>query len=92
MITSARNSKNVVSVTTFDVERNILEDERSIFQFENTNNEITIIVYQSLAARRRMQKELAESREYKEFKETFNCIVCETMTKQRRLEYFPPFD
>ena len=53
LVTSSRNSENVVSVTTFDVERDILEDERSIFQCENTNNEITIIVYQSLAARRR---------------------------------------
>ena len=92
LITMSRNSNNVVSVTKFDVERDILEDERSFLKYDNTNNEITIIVYESLAARSRWQTERRGSSDFKRFVETFDCIVCALMTEQGRPENFPPFD
>ena len=92
LIKSARNSNNVVSVTKFDVNRDILQDERTGLREETENIELTIIVYKSKAARRRAQTESRVSDDFNRFLGTFDCVMCALMKEQRRPEYFPPFD
>ena len=92
LIKSARNSNNVVYVTKFDVNRDILQDERTGLREETENIELTIIVYKSKAARRRAQTESRVSDDFNRFLGTFDCVMCALMKEQRRPEYFPPFD
>merc|ERR1711936_1030710 len=57
VIALTRSSKNVVSVTKFDVERDIMEEGDPIY-FDSTNNEMWISVFESMEARQRAISEL----------------------------------
>ena len=52
LIALTRSSKNVVSVTKFDVERDIMEEGDPIY-FDSANNEMWISVFENMEARKR---------------------------------------
>jgi len=92
MIMRSRNNNNVKSVTKFDVNRDVLTDERGELQIETENMETTIIVYPSMFARSRANAELRGTKDFKTFVDTFDCIMCSLMKDQNRPEYYPPFE
>ena len=94
MIALTRSSKNVVSVTKFDVERDIMEEGDPIY-FDSTNNEMWISVFESMEARQRAFSELTKDRKSQAvltlFFDSFECILCSVATASLPPAYYPPY-
>merc|ERR1711994_480032 len=83
LIDLTRSSKNVVSVTKFDVERDIMEEGDPIY-LDYTNNEMWISVFESMEARQRAFSELTKDKKSQAvltlFFDSFECILCSVAT------------
>jgi hypothetical protein len=92
--TRSRSSKNIVNIFKFDVDQEILEREKGGgLYFDSSNNEISIGVYDSYAARNRFLQELAgaDPALITAFQDTFDCIVCAVLTDMLHSSTYPPF-
>merc|ERR1712066_280055 len=94
VIALTRSSKNVVSVTKFDVERDIMEEGDPIY-FDSTNNEMWISVFESMEARQRAFSELTKDRKSQALMtllfDSFECILCSVATASLPPAYYPPY-
>ena len=94
VIALTRSSKNVVSVTKFDVERDIMEEGDPIY-FDSTNNEMWISVFESMEARQRAFSELTKDKKSQAvltlFFDSFECILCSVATASLPPAYYPPY-
>ena len=90
LIALTRSSKNVVSVTKFDVERDIMEEGDPIY-FDSANNEMWISVFENMEARKRaMTNEPASQALATLLFDTFECILCSVATANLAPAYYPP--
>ena len=94
MIALTRSSKNVISVTKFDVERDIMEEGDPIY-FDSTNNEMWISVFESMDARQRAILELTKDKASQALMtrlfDSFKCILCSVATANLPYAYYPPY-
>ena len=93
LIALTRSSKNVVSVTKFDVERDIIEKGDLIY-FDSANNEMWISVFENMEARKRAISELNNEPASRALAtllfDTFECILCSVATANLAPAYYPP--
>ena len=75
MISKSRKIKKVEKVLTFDVDRDILTDPRSVLGEKVENHELTIISYKSRAAREKTPHEARQFPEFSLLAETFSCAL-----------------
>ena len=73
--TRARNSKDVIDVVTFDVDRTTLQrlPEGNPFRIDTSDTELTITLYRSSEARARA---LASNLKEADYASTFDCVAC----------------
>ena len=94
VIALTRSSRNVVSVTKFDVERDVMEEGDAIY-FDSTNNEMWISVFESMDARQRAISELTKDAASQALMtllfDTFECILCSVATANLPSAYYPPY-
>ena len=94
LIALTRSSKNVVSVTKFDVERDIMAEGDPIY-FDSTNNEMWISVFENMEARKRVISELTNEPASQALVtllfDTFKCILCSVATANLPPAYYPPY-
>ena len=94
LIALTRSSKNVVSVTKFDVERDIMEEGDPIY-FDSANNEMWISVFENMEARKRAISELTNEPASQALAtllfNTFECILCSVATANLPPAYYPPY-
>ena len=94
VIALTRSSRNVVSVTKFDVERDVMEEGDAIY-FDSTNNEMWISVFESMDARQRAISELTKDAASQALMtllfDTFECILCSVATANLPPAYYPPY-
>merc|ERR1712088_1144793 len=94
VVAAVRNSKDVKYITTFDVERDLVDPSDPLF-FDSTNNEIWISTFESAAVKERFFAGLASDPAAQSlltrFFDTFECIVCSTATAHLHPTYYPPF-
>ena len=94
LIALTRSSKNVVSVTKFDVERDIMEEGDPIY-FDSANNEMWISVFENMEARKRAISELNNEPASQALAtllfDTFECILCSVATANLPPAYHPPY-
>ena len=94
VIALTRSNRNIVSVTKFDIERDIMEEGDAIF-FESASNEMWISVFESMDARHRaiseLRKDKASQALMTRFFDSFNCILCSVATANLPPAYYPPY-
>ena len=91
LIALTRSSKNVVSVTKFDVERDIMEEGDPIY-FDSANNEMWISVFENMETRKRaMTNEPASQALATLLFDTFECSLCSVATANLAPAYYPPY-
>ena len=92
VIGMSRSNKNIISMVKFNTTQHNSILEGSTFFSNATNNELTIAVFESLATRERFIREISLATElFSNYTNTFECIMCATMTDKLRQEYFGPF-
>ena len=94
LIVRLRNNKNVVSYQKFKVDHEILENEKGgPLYFDSSNNYISFITFESLAARKKAFAEIGMDRDFiGRFYSTFECIVCATLSDNLHPTFYPPFN
>ena len=89
-----RSSRNVVSVTKFDVERDIMVEGNAIY-FDSTNNKMWISVFESMDAWQiaisELTKNLASQALMTLLFDSFECILCSVATANLPPAYYPPY-
>ena len=93
VIAQTRSSRNVKSMTKFDVQRDIMQEGDPLF-FDLSTTELDILVFDSLAARRRAFVDLTmeEPNLLTDFFDTFICSACAVLNTDLHSTYYPPFD
>jgi hypothetical protein len=92
VIAMTRSNKNIISMVKFNTTQHNSILEGSTFFSNATNNELTIAVFESLATRERFLSEISQATElFTNYTDTFDCIMCATMTDKLRPEYYGPF-
>lgn len=88
-----RSSKGSVNSYKFDVDQEIVETlQGSPLYYPSANNEVTIFVFDSQAARERVVAETGKKFDYNKFADTFTCIMCALLTDHLQEEYYGPFN
>ena len=94
LIALTRSSKSVVSLTKFDVERDIMEEGDPIY-FDSNNNEMWISVFENMEARKRAISELNNEPASQALAtllfDAFECILCSVATANLAPAYYPPY-
>jgi len=92
VIAKTRSSRHIKSMNKFEIKRDIVPEDDPLY-YDNTNTEMDILVYDSLAAREANFQQL--SREdpelFQSFFDTFTCIVCSLLTAELPSPYYPPY-
>ena len=92
------NIKDVEKFYTFTVNRDILEDSRSILEdatvLDNDTEriELTVVNHKSKEARYRSFAEIVNYPEFLQWTQTFDCIMCGLMKDVTRPLYYPPYN
>ena len=93
VIALTRSSRNVVSVTKFDVERDIMVEGNAIY-FDSTNNKMWISVFESMDAWQIAISELTKNPASQALMtllfDSFECILCSVATANLPPPYYPP--
>merc|ERR1711971_829670 len=94
VVTAVRNSNDLMYITTFDVERDLVYPLNPLYD-DATNNELWISTFESVAVKERffagVAADPAAQSLLTRFFDTFDCIVCSTATAHLHPTYYPPF-